>query len=207
MVRAFLLAAFLAPALGVPAAAQQSCEPRAAALGGVGMASVVAFTGPVYGDRVCAIVASLAPGAFSANIANAPSKDALLSAGLGGANAATLAVSPGGDLTIASNGPYVIAPAGQIPDFGSGGAVAPRVVIAYAGQRIVVIQTSPVALADLARVLRAQPDLFGLSNAVERAILIASGDQASISVDAAGTVPWTAGSLDQTRRFLVLTKR
>ncbi len=76
-------------------------------------------------------------------------------------------------------------------------------MLAYAGQRLLVIGTSPVALVDLARALRDQPDLFG-ADAVERAVVLAGGTDASLLLRGADG---TLGALAPTARYLVLIKR
>jgi hypothetical protein len=181
---ASLAAGFLVLSLAAsPARAQTAppaagCEAREANLGGIGRASVVAFTGPVFGARVCATVANLSIDAFTARLADAASSDALVSA----------AVTAGGDVTlplegatVTGIGPYVVAPGGIFPSFGGDTSELPRVVLAYAGQRVLVIGTTAVALVDLARILRTEPDLFG-ADAVERAVVLASGPQAAVSL-------------------------
>jgi hypothetical protein len=185
-----------------PAASPPPCAPRAANLGGIGRASVVAFTGPVFGAPVCATVANLAFDGFSARVTDAPPGDALVTAALGsGGGDVTL---PLGDLTLTGVGPYVVAPGGVVNGFGGDTSEAQRVVLAYAGQRVLVIGTSPVALLDLARILRTQPALFG-SDAVERAVLLASGPAATVSLSTSdglfGVVP------TGTPRTLVFIKR
>lgn len=163
---------------------------------------MVAFTGPVFGAPVCARVANLAFDGFSARIADAPPPDALVVASLGnGAGDVTL---PVGDLSLSGVGPYVVAPGGVVNGFGGDTSEAPRVVLAYAGQRVLVIGTSPVALLDLARVLRTQPALFG-ADAVERAVLLASGPNAAVSFNTADGV-FGAPAVG-TPRMLVLIKR
>jgi hypothetical protein len=196
------LIAFVTPvsAQTAPAPAP-ACEVRQANLGGIGRASVVAFTGPVLGAPVCATVANLSIDAFAARIAEAPSPDALVVAALtnGGGIALPLEGATATDL-----GPYVVAPGGVIPSFNGDIAEAPRVVLAYAGQRVLVIGTSPVALVDLARVLRAQSSLFG-TDAVERAIVLASGPNAALSLNTADGV-FGASSIS-TPKVLLLIKR
>jgi hypothetical protein len=183
------------------APASGRCEPREANLGGVGRASVVAFTGPVLGAPVCATVANLSFDGFTARVASAPAPDALVVAALSGGGAVALTFD-GAALTDA--GPYVVAPGGVIPSFGGDISETPRVVLAYAGQRVLVIGTSPVALVDLARVLRVQSSLFG-ADAVERAVLLASGADAALSLNsAAGVLGATTVS---TPRMLLLIKR
>ena len=75
----------------------------------------------------------------------------------------------------------MVAPGGVIPSFGADTAEAPRVVLAFAGQRVLLIGTTPVALVDLAQELRSQPDLFG-ADAIERAVILASGPDAALSL-------------------------
>ncbi|HTD38286.1 MAG TPA: hypothetical protein VK669_12280 [Candidatus Limnocylindrales bacterium] len=208
--RRLAIAAALVLRLAVPAAAQSAaaplaapaCTAREANLGGIGRASVVAFTGPVFGAPVCATVANLAFDGFSARIAGAPSPDALVVASLGsGAGDVTI---PVGDLSLGGVGPYVVAPGGVVNGFGGDTSEAPRVVLAYAGQRVLVIGTSPVALLDLARILRTQPALFG-TDAVERAVLLASGPNAAVSLNTADGVFGVPAV--GTPRMLVFIKR
>ena len=181
----FLLLSLAArPSLAQTAPPPAGCELREGNLGGIGRASVVAFTGPVFGARVCATVANLAIDGFTARLAGGPSSDALV----------TAAVTAGGDVTLPLDGatvtgigPYVVAPGGVFPSFGGDTSEVPRVVLAYAGQRVLVIGTTAVALVDLARILRTEPDLFG-ADAVERAVVLASGPQAALSLrTSAGT--------------------
>ena len=192
-----------------------ACEPRRTNLGGIGQASVVAFTGAIFGDRVCATVANLALDTVGARIADDPPADALAVAPLGNGTGATLVLSgdalsvvaadaapPGGSVT-APAGPFAIAPGGRIPNFGGDTAAEPRVVLAYAGQRLLLIATSPVTLVDLARALRDQPDLFG-ADAVERAVVLAGGAQASLLLRAADG---TLGAIAPAARYLTLSKR
>jgi hypothetical protein len=191
----------LAPPAGAQVAPSPRCEPREANLGGVGRANVVAFTGPVLGAPVCATVANLSFDGFVARVANAPSSDALVVAALSGGGSVSLALD---GATVADAGPYVVAPGGVIPSFNGDIAEAPRVVLAYAGQRVLVIGTSPVALVDLARVLRAQPALFG-ADAVERAVLLASGSDAALSLNTADGV--LGAPAVSTPKVLLLMKR
>ncbi len=190
------------PSPGPAAAAPRdtACTPREAALGGIGHATVVSFIGPVFGGTVCAVVANLAGDAFTARIADAPSSDALVAA----------ALTPGGTISVplegamlTAAGPYVVAPGGVIPGFGSDTAEVPRVLLAFSGQRVLVIGTSAVALADLARILRTQPALFG-ADAVERAVVIASGPGASVALRADGA---TIGDEPAAGHVLLLMKR
>jgi hypothetical protein len=203
-------AALLALALASAASAVRAqtgetlaaCRAREANLGGIGRASVVAFTGPVFGAPVCATVANLAIDGFSARVTDAPPSDALVTAAL--ANGGGDISLPLGDITLTGVGPYVVAPGGVVNGFGGDTSEAPRVVLAYAGQRVLVIGTSPVALLDLARILRTQPALFG-SDAVERAVLLASGPGAAISLNTSDGVFGTAPA--GTPRALVFIKR
>jgi hypothetical protein len=162
----------------VPAA---PCTARAANLGGIGRATVVAFTSPVFGTRVCAVVANLAFDGFSARIADAPASDALVSATVTGGGEVTLPLE---GATLTGVGPYVVAPGGVFPNFGGDISEVPRVVFAYAGQRVLVIGTTAVALVDLARILRTEPDLFG-ADAIERAVVLASGPAAALALNSA----------------------
>ena len=203
-----VIAAALVSLLAAPAGAQTvpspapSCAAREANLGGVGRASVVSFTGPVFGAPVCATVANLAIDGFSARVAEAPPSDALVTAALGnGGGDVTLPLE---GVTLTGVGPYVVAPGGLINGFGADTSEAPRVVLAYAGERVLVIGTSAVALLDLARILRTQPALFG-TDAVERAVLLASGPGAAISLNTADGV--FGATAVKTPRMLVFIKR
>jgi hypothetical protein len=189
------------PALAQSAPPEAACAPRQTGLGGIGRASVVAFTGPVFGGRVCATVANLANDAFTARVAGAASADALVTAALTGGGAVPLALD---GVDVADAGPYVIAPGGAIPDFGGDTAEAPRVVLAYAGQRVLVIATTPVALVDLAKELRTHPDRFG-ADAVERAVILASGPGAALSLRGEDGV--VGAPSVTTPRMLLLIKR
>jgi hypothetical protein len=182
--------------------AAPACEARQSTLaGGVGRAMVVAFTGPVFGARVCATVANLAFDGFTARIADAPSADAVVAAALTDGGAVSLPLE---GATVTGAGPYVVGPGGVFPSFGGDTAEAPRVVIAYAGQRVLVIGTTAVALVDLARALRDHPGLFD-ADAIERAVVIASGPNATLSVHTAdGTLGAPAVT---TPRVLLLIKR
>ena len=205
MRRAVVLALSLVSSLGAPAFAQSpppaaTCEPRAAGIGGIGRASVIAFTGPVFGARVCATVANLAIDAFTARLADAPAADALVTAAVGAGGEVTLPLE---GATVSGIGPYVIAPGGVFPSFGGDTSEVPRVVFAYAGQRVLVIGTTAVALVDLARILRTEPDLFG-ADAVERAVLLDSGPDAALQLN---TAAGRFGALPNTVRVLSLIKR
>ena len=191
-----------APALAqaVPLAAP-ACEARETTLGGIGRVTVFAFTGPVFGGRVCATVANLGSDQFTARVADAPSDDALVTAALTGGGDVT---APLGDAAVTGAGPYVVAPGGVFPSFGADTAELPRVVLAYAGQRTFLIATTPVALVDLAKELRSQPGAFG-ADAFERAVILASGPNAALSLRTAdGTV---GAPTVTTARVLLLIKR
>ena len=201
-----MLALALAP--GTPAFGQAApavagnavCEPRETTLGGIGRVTVFAFTGPVFGGRVCATVANLASDLIAARVADATSDDALVTAALTGGGDVG---APVGDMSITGAGPYVIAPGGVIPAFGADTAELPRVVLAYAGQRTFLIATTPIALVDLAKELRTQPGAFG-ADAFERAVILASGPAATLSLrTAAGALGYPVA----TPRVLVIVKR
>ena len=195
-------AAAQTPASPPAAAPQSSCDARQSTLaGGVGRAMVVAFTGPVFGARVCATVANLAFDGFTARIADAPSADAVVTAALADGGAVTLALE---GATVTGAGPYVVAPGGVLPSFGGDTTEVPRVVIAYAGQRVLVIATTPVALVDLARALRDHPGLFD-ADAIERAVVVASGPNATVSLRTADGV--LGAPAVTAPRMLLLIKR
>jgi hypothetical protein len=184
-----------------PSAPTAACEARESNLGGIGRVTVFAFTGPVFGGRVCATVANLGSDQFTARVAGAPSDDALVTAALTGGGDVSV---PLGESVVASAGPYVIAPGGVIPAFGADTAEQPRVVLAFAGQRTLLIATSPVALVDLAKELRTQPGAFG-ADAFERAVILASGPNAALSLR---TADGTVGAASVTTpQVLVLIKR
>ena len=183
-----------------PPAAATACESRETTLGGIGRVTVFAFTGPVFGGRVCATVANLGSDQFTARVADATSDDALVTAALTGGGSVT---APLGDAAVTGAGPYVVAPGGAFPSFGSDTAELPRVVLAYSGQRTFLIATSPVALVDLAKELRTQPGAFG-ADAIERAVILASGPNASLSLR---TADGTVGGPVTTPRVLLLMKR
>jgi hypothetical protein len=201
-----MLALVLAP--GGPAFGQTAppapdgtvCDARESNLGGIGRVTVFAFTGPVFGGRVCATVANLATDLITARVADAASADALVTASLTGGGDVT---APLGDASVTGAGPYVIAPGGVIPAFGADIAELPRVVLAYAGQRTFLIATTPVALVDLAKELRTQPGAFG-ADAFERAVILASGPAAALSLR---TADGTVGSNAGTPRVLLIIKR
>jgi hypothetical protein len=201
-------AVMLALLLGTPAAAQtappasasRACDTRETTLGGIGRVTVFAFTGPVFGGRVCATVANLANDLISARIADAPSDDALVTSALTGGGDVT---APLGEAAVTGAGPYVIAPGGVIPAFGADTAELPRVVLAYAGQRTFLIATSAVAMVDLAKELRTQPGAFG-ADAFERAVILASGPNAALSLR---TADGPVGTIVGTPRVLIIMKR
>jgi hypothetical protein len=178
-----------------------SCEARQAPLGGMGRAMVVAFTGPIFGARVCATVANIAIDGFTAQIGDTPPPGAVVTAALTGGGAVTLPLE---GATLTGAGPYVVAPGGTLPAFGSDRSEVPRVVLAYAGQRVLVIATTPVALLDLARALRDHPGVFD-ADAIERAVVIASGPDAVLSLRTADGGLGTAAVA--TPRMLFLIKR
>ena len=198
----------LALALGAPVSGRAApsasdsvvCDSRESNLGGIGRVTVFAFTGPVFGGRVCATVANLASDLITARVADAASDDALVTASLTGGGDVT---APLGNASVTGAGPYVIAPGGVIPAFGADTAELPRVVLAYAGQRTFLIATTPIALVDLAKELRTQPGAFG-ADAFERAVILASGPAAALSLRTAdGTVGTNVG----TPRVLLIIKR
>ncbi|MEA2784814.1 MAG: hypothetical protein QOF71_918, partial [Candidatus Eremiobacteraeota bacterium] len=169
------------PAFGqtaAPASGSAVCDARETTLGGIGRVTVFAFTGPVFGGRVCATVANLASDLITARVAAAATDDALVTAALTGGGDVS---APVGDMSVTGAGPYVIAPGGVIPAFGADTAELPRVVLAYAGQRTFLIATTPIALVDLAKELRTQPGAFG-ADAFERAVILASGPDATLSL-------------------------
>jgi hypothetical protein len=182
--------------------------------GGIGRASVVAFTGAVYGQRVCALVANLASDGFAAAVMASPSDDAVVTAavmkGTGAsmtARTSGLALGPADTGTTAADanavGPFVIAPGGSFPGFGKDTTEVPRVVLAYAGQRVLLVRTTAVTLTDLAHALREQPDVFG-SDAAERAVILASGDGAAMQVR---TTDGTLGTPVRTPLALLIKQR
>jgi hypothetical protein len=201
-----------APAPAPPSAASggSACAPRRANLGGIGQAGVVAFTGVVFGDRVCATFANVAIDGFTARIAGGaqasasappPPDDALVSAALGDSGTVTL---PLDGATVANVGPYVVEPGGKFPQLSGDIAAQPRVVFAYAGQRVLVIGMTAVTLPDLVRVLRDQPDLFG-ADAVERAVVLASGPEATLLLHTSDGLIGAPATAQQ--RILQLIKR
>jgi hypothetical protein len=183
-----------------PAADGAVCDARESTLGGIGRVTVFAFTGPVFGGRVCATVANVASDLVMARVADASSDDALAIAALSGGGDVTV---PLGDVSITGAGPYVIAPGGVVPSFGADIAEQPRVVLAYSGQRTFLIATTPVALVDLAKELRTQPGAFG-ADAFERAVILASGSNAALSLR---TADGTVGTNAITPRVLLIIKR
>jgi hypothetical protein len=203
--RLSILTVALAVAAAQPASAQPAPQPSASAApcvrqdvalaGGIGRASVVAFTGPVYGQRVCAIVANLAADTFTTAVSATPADDAVVSAGVSNGTGTTLESHLGG--------PFVIAPGGTFGDFGGDNTEVPRVLIAYAGQRVLLVRTTAVTLLDLAHALREQSAVFG-SDAAERAVILASGDAATMLVR---TADGTLGTTPGTPLQLALIKR
>ena len=193
------LAQTAAPPAPMPSASS-ACVASQTSLGGIGRAIRVPFTGAIFGAHVCATVANLAFDGFTARIADAPSGDAVVTAALTGGGDVTVPLE---GATVTGAGPYVVAPGGVLPSFAGNSAEVPRVVLAYAGQRVLVIATTPVALVDLARALRDHPGLFD-ADAIERAVVIASGPDAALSLR-------TDGALQQpnvtTPRMLLLIKR
>jgi len=186
--------AALAPTAPGPSPGAFTCVQQDVPLaGGIGRASVVAFTGAVYGQRVCALVANLASDGFAASVATSPADDAVVTAAVMKGTGASIVARPSGlvlgpaaaasGTTADANavGPFVIAPGGSFPGFGSDTSEVPRVVLAYAGQRVLLVRTTAVTLTDLAHALREQPDIFG-SDAAERAVILASGDDAAMQV-------------------------
>ncbi len=183
--------------------------------GGIGRASVVTFTGAVYGQRVCALVANLASDGFAAAVTASASDDAVVTAAVMRGVGASITAAPSGlalrPLDAAGTGaaganavgPFVIAPGGSFPGFGKDTTEVPRVVLAYAGQRILLVRTTAVTLTDLAHALREQPDIFG-SDAAERAVILASGDDAVMQVR---TADGTLGAPVRTPLTLLIKQR
>jgi len=198
----FALVLAAAPAHAQPAAPAPAapCERRDVALdGGFGRASAVSFTGAVSGDRICALVVNLAGDGFSASLGAAPADAAVVSAAVVPGAGAVLAARASGLSLVASSGgptpagalgvgPFVVEPGGTFPSFDGDAADVPRVVLAYAGQRVIVIRTTAGTLLDLAHALREAPALFG-ADAAERAVVLAGGDAAALQVRTdAGTI-------------------
>jgi hypothetical protein len=214
------LAALAVFAATVTAAAQvqpaPACDARQAGLSGVGRAEVVSFTGAIGGERVCALVANVSAAGVSARIVAGPrGADALVVAAIAPGGGAVLTIRDGG-LTVEpaapgapqggeglSVGPFVVPPGGGFPAADTHDSERMRVVLAYAGSRLVLIQTTPVTIVDLALALRDQPDLFGI-DAPERAVLLAGGAGAvmQLRTDAGtlGTAPATAPALELMKR-------
>lgn len=205
--RPVLVTLVLACALTAPARAQTSpgdaaaCVPRQTNLGGIGRAGVVAFTGAISGAPACATVANLVSDGFDAHVGDAPAPEALVVAGLETGGDVSI---PLRDITLSGVGPYVVAPGGAFPAGTGDTSEAARLVLAFAGPRVLLIATTPVELVDLTRILRDRPDLFG-ADAVERAVVIANGPQAALSLHAdSGTV---GASAVASSAVLSLTKR
>jgi hypothetical protein len=192
------------------AQAPPPCTPQTAALGPMGRAAVVAFTGPQFGDRVCAVVVNLAVDGYRATLAG-DAGDAPIAVALTPGTGAALTLAPDGGVRIAPGapsigeaalavGPFVVAPGGEFTSPPNATDEAPRVVLAYAGQRVVLLATSPVTLTDLSRIVREQPDLFGI-DAPERAVVLASGADATLVVHAANVTLGTAPTGAQVLRI------
>jgi hypothetical protein len=191
------------------------CESHQAGLGGVGRAETVSFTGAVGRERVCALVANLSAGAVSARIIDgARGGDALVVAAITPGGGAVLGVRDGALAVEAAPpgtpqgvsvaiGPFVVPPGGGFPSADAHDSEQVRVALAYAGSRLVLIQTTPVTIVDLALALRNQPDLFGI-DAPERAVLLASGSGAVLQLH---TDDGTLGTSPATPQALELTKR
>ncbi|HTW86118.1 MAG TPA: hypothetical protein VMD91_18750 [Candidatus Sulfotelmatobacter sp.] len=178
------------------AAPVADCTPRTEPLGAIGRASVVTFTGAVYGDHVCALVLNLADDGYRASFAAASGTapiEVALTPGAGG----SLGIDAGGALRAVPGapsasdavgvGPFIIAPGGTFAAPAGANDEQPLVVLAYAGQRIVLLATSAVTPVDLADALQRQPDLFGIV-APERAIVLAHGPGSTISVRLHATI-------------------
>ena len=203
---AFVLTAQAPPPLPMPTTtAAPACMPQTAPLGPMGRAAVIAFTGQMFGNRICALVVNLAVDGYRAALAEGAG-DAPIAAAVTTGSGAALTLAPDGSLRVVPGapaagdaalavGPFVVAPGGQFTATPGALDEAPRVVLAYAGQRVVLLATSPATLIDLTRVLREQPDLFGI-DAPERAVVLASGATATLVVhtpDATlGTPPTSA---------------
>jgi len=204
-----LAPALLALALSSPAPAaafDPPCPVGTQVLGAIGRATVVAFTGPVFGERVCALAANLAFDGYRAGLAAGPGQ-AMIDAAVVPGTGAALTVAPDGALRLAPGqvpdanpdtlevGPFVIAPGGAFATPAGQTDETPRVVLAYAGPRVLVLATTAVTLVDLTRILQDQPDLFGIG-APERAVVLASGAAATLAIHAStvtlGTPPATA---------------
>lgn len=187
--RPAIAALVLVLAAGAPAGAQTPaapsdapCTPRQTNLGGIGRAGVVSFTAAISRAQVCATFANVAFDGFEARLGDAAPADALAAASVvTGGNVSV----PLDGLTLTGVGPYVVAPGGNFPDSAGDVNEAARVVLAFSGQRVLLIATTPLELVDLTRVLRDRPDLFG-ADAVERAVVIASGPNAVLSLHGDG---------------------
>lgn len=198
------------------AAGGPPCVTRDVGLGGVGRARVIIFTGAGSEEPVCALVATFAAEGVRARIAEGTDREgALVVAALTPGRGATvivrdgvLAVSPSGtapadDPAAVAVGPFVVPPGGGFPSASGDPSAVARVVLAYAGARIVIFQTTPVTVIDLALALRDQPDLFGI-DAPERAVILASGSSAALELH---TDLGTLGTPVATPRALVLVRR
>ncbi|HEX3467646.1 MAG TPA: hypothetical protein VHT05_06165 [Candidatus Elarobacter sp.] len=183
--RLALAALALAVAAGGPVSAQTvtpppdaPCTTRQTNLGGIGRGGVVSFVAAVSRAPVCATYANVAYDGFDAHLGDAPAPDALAAAAVTGGGDISL---PLGGATLTGVGPYVVAPGGAFPDGIGDITEAPRVVLAFAGPRVLLISTTAVELVDLTRMLRDRPDLFG-ADAVERAVVIAGGPAAALEL-------------------------
>jgi len=165
---------------------------RDVGLGGVGRARVVSFTGAGSEEQVCALVATFAADGIRARIVEGTDREgALVAAALTPGRGALVlvrdgvltvsAAGSGDDPAALAVGPFVVPPGGGFPSASGDPSAVARVVLAYAGSRIAVFQTTPVTVIDLALALRDQPDLFGI-DAPERAVVLASGSSAAIWV-------------------------
>jgi|HubBroStandDraft_1064217.scaffolds.fasta_scaffold50524_2 hypothetical protein len=208
---ALALAAPTAPAAAPPG---PPCPIGTQVLGAIGRATVVAFTGPVFGDRVCALAVNLAFDGYRAALAAGPGQ-AMIDAAVAPGTGAALTIAGDGTLRLAPGqvpdanpdaldvGPFVIAPGGAFAAPAGQTDAAPRVVLAYAGPRVLLLATSAVTLIDLARILQDQPDLFGIG-APERAVVLASGAGATLAIHAPavtlGTPPATAQVVEMAPR-------
>jgi hypothetical protein len=202
-----------APAPATPAATP-ACATGTRVLGPIGRVSVVSFTGAVFDEHVCATAVNLAIDGYRASFAAAPGHgpiDAAVAPGMGGA----LTIAADGTALLAAGrvidanpdaldvGPFVIAPGGTFAAPVGQTEELPRVVLAYAGRRVLLLATTPITLLDLTRVLEDQPDLFGIGTP-ERAVVLASGTGATLRV---GTATVTAGTAPATGQVLEIAPR
>jgi len=196
------------------AAGGPPCMTRDVGLGGVGRARVVSFTGAGSEEQVCALVATFAADGIRARIVEGTDREgALVAAALTPGRGALVlvrdgvltvsAAGSGDDPAALAVGPFVVPPGGGFPSASGDPSAVARVVLAYAGSRIAVFQTTPVTVIDLALALRDQPDLFGI-DAPERAVVLASGSSAALELH---TDLGPLGSPVATPRALVLVRR